>query len=73
MGRIVQTEDTRGGKPRIDGTRVTVEDVIGELRSGKGFLDTMVGYDLSMEELEGAVLYHLRHDIDRVQNSGGDE
>jgi uncharacterized protein (DUF433 family) len=57
MERVVIDEDVRHGKPVIEGTRVTVEEVLGMLESGMGFDDIEEEYGLEREDVQAAVRY----------------
>lgn len=57
-GIIVSTPDTRFGKPRIDGTRIAVEDVLGYLAGGMTFEEILQEWDyLTREQLLACVAY----------------
>ena len=55
--RIVSDPTILLGKPVIEGTRISVEQILDELSQGATVDDVMVEYDLSRE----AVLAALRH------------
>ncbi len=59
---IEATPGTRGGKPRIVGTRVTVEDIVlMHLRMAKS-LDEIAGdFDLPMAAVHAAMAYYYDH------------
>ena len=66
--RIVSTPGTRGGKPRIDGTRITVADVAGwHLLAGMSLHEISATWDLPMAALHAAMSYYYEHreEIDR--------
>lgn len=58
---IVSTEGTLGGKPRIDGTRITVEVIASNFLMGSSIAE-IIGYypDLSAEKIEEALLFWMR-------------
>lgn len=65
---IVEAADTRGGKPRIAGTRITVADVaVWHLREGRSLHEIGATWDLPMAALHAAMSYYYDHrrDIDR--------
>ena len=57
MVEVVVDEDVRHGKPVIDGTRVTVEEILGMLESGMGFDEIEEEYGLEKEAVQAAVRY----------------
>ena len=59
--RIVATADTLGGKPRIDGTRISVEFILELLAGGASRQDILDGYPHIMAEgLDAALRYAAR-------------
>ena len=65
---IVATPGTVGGKPRIAGRRISVEDIaIWHLRLGKTVDEICAEYDLSLAEVHAALAYYYDHqaEIDR--------
>jgi uncharacterized protein (DUF433 family) len=71
--RIVSTPGTRGGKPRIDGTRITVADVAGwHLLGGMSLHEISATWDLPMASLHAAMSYYYEHreEIDRQTQEG---
>lgn len=65
---IVCTPDTRGGKPRIAGTRITVGDVAAwHLSEGRSLHDISATLDLDLAALHAAMSYYYDHraEIDR--------
>jgi uncharacterized protein (DUF433 family) len=55
---IVTTPDTRFGKPRIIGTRMAVEDVLGYLGSGMTFDEVLAEWDyLTRDQVVACVAY----------------
>jgi uncharacterized protein (DUF433 family) len=54
--------DVRGGKPRIVGTRITVEDVAAmHLRLGHSLVEIAGKYELSMASVYAAMAYYFDH------------
>lgn len=54
--KIVCTDDTLGGSPRVDGRRLAVGDVIATLNS-TGLKVAIEDFDLTMTEIRDALLY----------------
>lgn len=62
------TPGTRGGRPRISGTRITVADVVlMHLRLGQSLEEIAGRYDLALASLYAAMAYYYDHqpEIDR--------
>ena len=57
MVEVVVDEDVRHGKPIIEGTRVTVEEVLGMLEAGMSFDDIEDEYGVEKEGVQAAVRY----------------
>ena len=57
MKRITINEKVRHGKPIIEGTRVTVEDVIGMLESGMSYQEIQEEYGLTKEDIVSVIRY----------------
>ncbi|PIN89682.1 hypothetical protein COU57_05570 [Candidatus Pacearchaeota archaeon CG10_big_fil_rev_8_21_14_0_10_32_14] len=57
MSRIVINDKNRFGKPVIDGTRITVEEVIGAIAGGMTFDEIEAEYGISKEEIKFALEY----------------
>ncbi len=56
--RIVADADTLGGKPRLDGTRISVEFVLELLASGASREDVLEAYpQVTAEGLDAALQY----------------
>lgn len=54
--RIVATPDTMFGKPRIDGTRITVEHVLRRVAAGWSFDDIIEQHPrLTREDIQAAI------------------
>ena len=65
---IEVTSGTRGGKPRVAGTRITVEDIVlMHLRLALPLVEIASKYDLPLAAVHTAMAYYYDHrdDIDR--------
>ena len=65
---IELTSETAGGKPRIRGRRITVQDVaIWHERLGRNADDISAEYDLTLVDVYAALAYYFDHreEIDR--------
>jgi uncharacterized protein (DUF433 family) len=61
-GHIEVTPGTRGGRPRIAGTRITVADiVIMHLRMGQAVEEIADAYDLPLAGVYAALTYYHDH------------
>ena len=59
---IQLTPDTTGGKPRIRGRRITVQDIaIWHERLGKSADEIAADYDLTLAEVYAALAYYFDH------------
>jgi uncharacterized protein (DUF433 family) len=70
---IVATPGTLGGKARIGGRRISVEDIaIWHVRLGKSVDEISAEYDLSLAEVHAALAYYYDHqaEIDRDIREG---
>jgi uncharacterized protein (DUF433 family) len=70
---IVTTPGTLGGKARIAGRRISIEDIaIWHLRLGKTVDEICAEYDLSLAEVHAALAYYYDHqaEIERGINEG---
>lgn len=70
---IVATAGTLGGKPRIAGRRISVEDVaIWHVRLGKSVDEICAEYDLSLAEVHAALAYFYDHqaEVERAIDDG---
>ena len=69
LDQYIQTSaGTRGSKPLIAGTRITVADVVlMHLRLGQALEQVAAGYDLTMASLHAAMSFYYDHreEIDR--------
>lgn len=63
-GRIVQTDGVLGGQPRVDGTRIGVHHIVDLVLHGKYTVGDVVYEiypDLTTDDVEAAIVYHLRN------------
>jgi uncharacterized protein (DUF433 family) len=70
---IVATPDTLGGKARIAGRRISVEDIaIWHVRLGKTVDEISAEYDLSLAEVHAALAHYYDHqaEIERDIDEG---
>jgi uncharacterized protein (DUF433 family) len=62
---IVSTDDVLGGKPRVEGTRVAVDQVGTLLREEGWSRETILsGFGLTAAELDAAVAYYDANDAE---------
>ena len=60
--RIEQTEGICGGKPRISGHRITVQDIVVWHERGGWSVDEIASeYDLSLADVYAALAYYFSH------------
>lgn len=60
--QIETSSDVRGGKPRISGTRITVEDVAEmNLKLGMSLIEIAGIYNLSLAQVYAAMAYYFEH------------
>lgn len=57
MKKIIIDGRARHGKPIIEGTRVTVEEVLGMLEGGMTYKEIQEEYGLTKEEVLSAIRY----------------
>ncbi len=65
MDNIVESEDVLGGKPRISGTRITVEQIY-EMHTQQGMTpDDIVTLlpTVNIDDIEAAITYMKRADL----------
>src|ERR1043165_1189659 len=65
---IEQTPEVRGGRPRIAGTRITVDDIVMvHVRLGDALEDIAATYGLPLAAVYAAMAYYFDHreEIDR--------
>jgi uncharacterized protein (DUF433 family) len=56
--RIISTPGVRGGRPRLQGTRLTVQDILGALAAGDTIEELLVDYPyLTREDFAAALRY----------------
>jgi uncharacterized protein (DUF433 family) len=70
---VVATPDTFGGKARIAGRRISVEDIaIWHVRLGKTVDEICAEYNLSLAEVHAALAHYYDHqaEIERDANAG---
>jgi len=66
---IVATPGTLGGKARIAGRRISVEDIaIWHAKLGKTVDEICVEYDLSLAEVHAALAYYYDHQVEIDQH-----
>ena len=59
---VVLTPGIAGGKPRIAGHRITVQDiVVWHERMGKGVEEIAAEHDLSLSDVHAALAYYFDH------------
>jgi putative addiction module component (TIGR02574 family) len=67
-GHIEQTPGVRGGRPRVAGRRITVDDiVVMHRRLGQPVEEIVAKYDLSFADVHAAIAYYYDHqaEVDR--------
>jgi uncharacterized protein (DUF433 family) len=72
-GHIEITPGTAGGKPRIAGRRITVEDiVVWHDRMGRSADEIASEYDLTLGDVYAALAYYFDHreEMDRAMQEG---
>jgi uncharacterized protein (DUF433 family) len=57
MGKIVINEKIRHGKPIIEGTRITVEEVMGALVGGMTYEEIEREYGITKKDILAAIEY----------------
>ncbi len=66
--QIETSSDVRSGKPRVSGTRITVEDIaVMHLKLGMSLIKIAGVYELSLAQVYAAMAYYFEHreDIDK--------
>ena len=58
--RIVVDPEVRSGKPVIQGTRVPVELVVGQVASGMSIQEVATEYAIAIEDVKAALSYAAR-------------
>ncbi len=60
--QIETSSDVRSGKPRISGTRITVEDIaVMHLKLGMSLIEIAGVYELSLAQVYAAMAYYFEH------------
>lgn len=57
MVKIIIDQKTRHGKPIIEGTRITVDEVLGMLKEGMTYEEIEVEYGLKREHILAVINY----------------
>ncbi|RME50895.1 MAG: DUF433 domain-containing protein [Caldilineae bacterium] len=71
---IAISEDIRGGRPHIAGSRITVADiVIMHLRLGQGLAEIAGRYDLDLAAVYAAMAYYYDHRAEIDADIAADE
>ncbi len=71
---IVSSPDVRGGKPRIDGSRITVADIaLMHLRMGHSPAEIAGRFDLSLAAVHAALAFYYDHRTEIDQAIRDDE
>jgi uncharacterized protein (DUF433 family) len=71
---IEQTPGVRGGRPRIAGRRITVDDVaIMHRRLGQSVEEIVAKYDLSFADVHAALAYYYDHQAEIDQRIADDD
>lgn len=55
--KIIIDPKVRFGKPTIEGTRITVEEVLGALAGGMEFMEIKTEYGLTRDQILAAIRY----------------
>ncbi len=58
---IVRDPDKRGGRPRIDGTGITVHDIAGDYSRGMKVEQMVEAFDLTAGQVHAALSYYFDH------------
>ena len=61
MAEIVETPEVLGGKPRIEGRRISVLYVVDEIQSGRTPEEVTTQFDLTLGEVHTALAYYYEH------------
>ena len=74
MSRIVSSEDTLGGKPRIEGTRVRVVDIVGFYEKRElSPLEIAEKFDVNERDVYAALVYYYENPKDIRRQLYNDE
>lgn len=57
----METSDVLGGKPRIEGRRISVLHVVDRIQAGRTPNEVVSMYDLSLGEVHTALAYYHEH------------
>ncbi len=57
MAKIIIDQKTRHGKPTIEGTRITVDEVLGMLKSGMTYEEIEKEYRIKREHILAVINY----------------
>jgi uncharacterized protein (DUF433 family) len=70
---IVSTPDVRSGRPRIDGTGITVEDVaIWHVYQGRPAEQIASDFDLTLGQIHAALAFYYDHKLELDQSIAAD-
>ena len=61
MTEIVETPEVLGGKPRIEGRRISVLHVVDQIQSGRTPEEVTTQFDLTLGEVHTALAYYYEH------------
>ncbi|WP_435077928.1 DUF433 domain-containing protein [Halococcus sp. AFM35] len=61
MAEIVSTPEVLGGKPRIEGRRISVLHVVDQVQSGRTPEEITTQFDLTLGEVHTALAYYHEH------------
>jgi len=61
MTEIVETPDVLGGKPRIEGRRISVLHVVDQIQGGRTPEEVTTQFDLTLGEVHTALAYYHEH------------
>lgn len=62
MSSIVESEGVVGGKPRVEGTRVQVDDVVGAYREWDWSIERIASeYDLTVPQVLDGLKYYYKN------------
>jgi uncharacterized protein (DUF433 family) len=61
MAEIVSTPEVLGGKPRIEGRRISVLHIVDQIQSGRTPEEVTTQFDLTLGEVHTALAYYHEH------------
>jgi uncharacterized protein (DUF433 family) len=61
MAEIVSTPEVLGGKPRIEGRRISVLHVVDQIQSGRTPEEVTTQFDLTLGEVHTTLAYYHEH------------